>query len=104
MEINKRSISKINPTITENTEFSIIKVHALFINLKVDVSLDHNVSLASFHFQLSEYFGQHSKQAKNNLRSTPASSALTLVSHQSHSVCAANHHLRGSGERNEAQR
>jgi len=40
-----KSISKINPPITENTEYLIIKVHAPFIDLKVDVSLDHGVSL-----------------------------------------------------------
>ena len=40
-----KSISKINPPITENTEYLIIKVHAPFIDLKVDVLLDHGVSL-----------------------------------------------------------
>ena len=39
-------------------------------------------------------------QAENDLRSAPASSALSLVSHQSHNVLTANRHLRGSRERN----
>jgi len=36
-----KSILTINPAITENTERSIIKAHASFIDLKVGVSLDH---------------------------------------------------------------
>ena len=39
MENSIKSISTINPAITENTERSIAKVHASFIDLKVDVSL-----------------------------------------------------------------
>ena len=39
----------------------------------------------------------------NNIRSAPASSALTLVSHQKHNMVTANRHLYGSGERNGAQ-
>jgi len=42
--------------------------------------------------------------SKNNAGSTPASSALTLVFHQSHNVHTANRHPCGSGERNGAQR
>jgi len=34
-----KSISTINPAITENTKYSIVKVCASFINLKVGVSL-----------------------------------------------------------------
>jgi len=85
----------------ENTECSIVKVRASFINLKVGVSLDHDVSLRFVCFQL---FKWQTSQAKNNIRSTPASSALTLVMHRSHNTCTANHRLRGSGERNRAQR
>jgi len=43
-------------------------------------------------------------QAKDNVRSAPASSALTLVSHQSHSAHSANRHPCGSRQRNGAQR
>ena len=39
-----KSTFTINPDITENTERSIVKVQALFINLKVGVLLDHSVS------------------------------------------------------------
>jgi len=91
-----KSISAINPAITENMECSIVDVHALFINLQAGVLLDY---YASFTFSCSNMF-----QAKNNRRSTPASSALTLVSHQSHNAHTANRHLRTKEERNGAQR
>ena len=42
-ENSTKSISTINPTITENAECSIIKVQALFINLNVGVSLDYYI-------------------------------------------------------------
>ena len=42
--------------------------------------------------------------AKNSIRNTPASTALTQVLHQSHNVCTANLHLCSNGERNGAQR
>ena len=38
-------------------------------------------------------------QAKNNARSAPASTAYTLVSHQSHNARTVNCHVGGSGER-----
>jgi len=44
-----KSISTINPAITENMECSIIKVYASFIDLKVCVSLDHDVYITVFH-------------------------------------------------------
>ena len=37
MENSLKSISTINPAIMENTECSIVKVRASFINLKVGV-------------------------------------------------------------------
>jgi len=81
----------------ENMECLIVNVHASFINLKVGV-------LLSLHFVLLlAYVGQHSKQ-KNDVRSSSASSALTLVLHRSHNVHTANRHLCGSGGRNGAQR
>ena len=43
-------------------------------------------------------------QEKNNVRSTPASFALTIVSHQSHNAHTANRHLHSKGERNTAHR
>jgi len=39
-----KSISTINPTITENTECLIGNARASFIDLKVCVSLDHDVT------------------------------------------------------------
>ena len=45
MENSFKSISTINPAITENTKYSIVKRHASFIDLKVGVSLNHGVSL-----------------------------------------------------------
>ena len=40
-----KSISTINPAITENMECSIVKARASFIDLKVGVSLGHGVLL-----------------------------------------------------------
>ena len=40
----------------------------------------------------------------NSVKGAPTSSALSQVSHCGHTVHAANHHLRGNGERNGAQR
>jgi len=97
-----KNISAINPAIMENTEYSIVIVHSLFINIKVGVSLDHGISLC-FILLLALRAGWEAFQAKNNVRSAPASSALTLVSHQSHNARTANCHVRGSGVRNRAQ-
>ena len=73
-------------------------MHASFIDLKVGVLLDHDVSLCFVSLLDLRC------QAKNNVRSTPASSALILVSHQSHNRRTTNRHLRDCGERNGAQR
>ena len=43
-------------------------------------------------------------QAKNSIRNSPASAALTQVSHQSHNSHTANHYLCSKGERNGTQR
>jgi len=71
--------------------------------LKVGVSLDHGVTL---HFVLLPVLWtlRATIQAKNTVRSASASTALAQVSHQSHNTRTANCHLRGSGERNRAQR
>jgi len=45
VENSMKSISTINPVITQNTEYSIVKVHSSFIDLKLGVLLDHGVSL-----------------------------------------------------------
>ena len=95
MENTMKSIATINPAIMENTEHSI--------DLKVCVTLDHDVSL-HFVSLLAIRTRWATFQAENNIRSAPASSALILVSHQSHNACTANCHLCGSGERNGAQR
>ena len=71
--------------------------------LKVGVSFDHDVSLC-FVSLLALQTCWAMFQAKNNIRSAPASSALTLVLQQSHKTYTTNHHQRSSGERNEAQR
>jgi len=47
-----KSISTINPAIIKSTDCSIIKVHASFINLKVDLLLDHYF-IAMLHFASS---------------------------------------------------
>jgi len=43
MKNSMKSISAINPAITENTERSIVKVLASFIDLKVGVLFDHGI-------------------------------------------------------------
>ena len=75
-----KRIFTINPAITENTECSIVKVCASFINLKVGVSFNYGVSLR-FISLLALQTCWATFQAKNNVRSAPASSAFTLVSH-----------------------
>ena len=69
----ENSMKSISPAIMQNKESPIVEAHPLFIDLKVGVSLDHGVSL---YFVLLLALGQRSKQ----IRSAPASSALTLVS------------------------
>ena len=91
-----KSISTINPAITENTECSIIKVCTSFIDLKVGVSFNHGVSLR-FVSLLAFQTCWATFQVKNNVRSAPGSSALTQVSHQSHNTCTTNYHPCGSG-------
>ena len=76
-ENSTKSNSTINPAITENMECLIIKAHASFINLKVGVSLNHDVSLC-FVSLLNFRTCWATFQAKNNVRSTPGSSALAL--------------------------
>ena len=89
-----KSISTINPAIIENMEWSIVEVCASFINLKVGTSLDHGVSLC-FISLLAFRACWATFQAENNVRGASASSALTLVSHQSHNARTANCHLQG---------
>jgi len=90
-----KSNSTINSETKENIECLIMKVYTSFINLKVGVSLDngapiHFASLLAFLTLLATF------QAKKNVRSVPASSALTLILHQSHNARSTNRHLRGS--------
>ena len=54
-----KSISTINAAITENTKCLIVKAHALFIDLKVGVSLTYG---ALFRFLLLKHVKQHSKR------------------------------------------
>ena len=77
-----KSIPTINPAITENTECLIVKVCALFIDLKVSVLLDHGVSLC-FVLLLALRICWTTFQVKNNKRSGPASSELVLALHRS---------------------
>jgi len=74
-----KSISIINPAITENTECLIVKAHASFIDLKVDVSLNHGASL-SFILLLAFRACWATFQAKNNIRSAPACQLCTYPS------------------------
>ena len=96
------SISTINPAITKNTECLIVKVCASFTNLKVGVSLDYGVLLC-FISLLAVWKCWATFQAQNIVRSTLASSVLTLISHQCHNMRIANRHLHAKGERNGVQ-
>ena len=69
-----KSVSTINPANMENIEQSIVKACASFIDLKVGVSLDHDVSLY-FVSLLAFWACWATFKAKNNIRNTPASSA-----------------------------
>jgi len=91
-----KSVSIINPAIKENMECLIIKAQGSFIDLKMGVPLNHGVSLR-FVLLLAFRTCWATFQAKNNVRNTPASSALTLVSHRSHNAHTANCHLCGGG-------
>ena len=71
-----KKISTINPSISENTKCLIVDARAPVINLKV-VSLDHGVS---FCFQTLRLLWA-TFQAKNKVKSAPASTALSQVSH-----------------------
>ena len=72
-----KSICTINPAIMENTECLIVKAHASFINLKVGVSFDHDVSLCFILLLLQTCWATF--QVENNIRSSPASFAVTLI-------------------------
>ena len=66
------------------------------MDLKVGVSLDHGVSpsvLLHFVSLLALRTFWATFQAKNNVRSAPASSVLTLVSHRSHNMRIENRYL-----------
>jgi len=62
--------SIINPVIKENMECSIVEAHAQYINLKVGVSVNHGVSLCFVSLPALQ------TQAKNNVKSAPASTVL----------------------------
>ena len=95
-----RSIPTIYPAITENTKCLIVEARVPLFIFKVGVSIDHGVPLC-FVALLALRTLWATFQTKNNKGSAPASSALTLVSHQSHKVHTANRHLCcGSGGRN----
>ena len=71
-----KSISTINPpAIMENMECLIVKEHTSFINLKVGVLLNHDVSLL-FVSLLALQILWATFQAKSNARTALASSAL----------------------------
>ena len=90
-----KSICTVIPASSENTE-----VHVPFIDLKVDVFLNHGVLQ---HFISLLALQTCWAMLKNNVRSALASSAFTILSHRSHNAHTTNHHLRGKGERNGVQ-
>jgi len=92
-----------NPAIMENMECLIVITCTPANNLKVGVLLDHIASLCSVSLPALLTF-EAIFQAKNNVRSTPASTVLAQVSCRSHNTHTTNRHLCSSGERNGAQR
>ena len=84
-----KSIS--NAATTENTECLIVYASDSFIDLKVGVLLDH-YTLILLALQICWATFQ------NMCKKCPASSTLTLVLHQNHSVHTTNHHLHSSEE------
>jgi len=72
-----KNISTINPAMTENTECYIVKVCTSFINFKVGVLLDRGVSLRLVSL-LALRTCWETFQAKNNVRSSPASCSLEI--------------------------
>ena len=78
----------------------MIEAFTPFVDLKVGVPLDP----LRFNLLLALRILCTAFQVKNNVRSTPASTALTLVLHPSQNVHTANCHLRSSGVRNGEQR
>ena len=88
MENSVKSISTINPAIMENTDCLIVKTCISFINLKM-----HGCVAWSWCINTLSSLWWVTFQAKDNVRSTPASFALILVLHWSHNVRTANHHL-----------
>jgi len=66
-----KNISKINPAITENMEYLIVKVPV--IDIKVGVSL---LTRCTLHFASSSSNAWLTFQAKNNVRNAPASTAI----------------------------
>jgi len=75
-----KSSCTINPAIMENTERLIVKVCAPVIDLKVGMSLNDSVSLCFVLFPTLRTL-LATFQAKNNIRSASASTALAQVLH-----------------------
>jgi len=93
-----KSVSTINPAMTENMERSIVKAHTSFIDLKVGVLLDHDVSLRFVSLLVFQTYSA-TFQAENSVRSTLAGSALTLILHRSHNAHTTNCHLYAAVEK-----
>ena len=74
-------IPTINPTIMVNMERLIVKTHAPMIDIKVGVSLLHGIYIFTLYFASSSSNVWLAFQAKNNVRSASACTALAQVSH-----------------------
>ena len=95
-----KRISIINPAIMKNTDGTIVKACAPYKSGCVALT----VCIITLRFASRSSNVWLPFQAKNNVTSTPASTALTKVSHRSHYVRTANRHVRGKRERNGIQR
>jgi len=72
-----KSISTINPAITENTDGTIVKVRAPVIDIKVGVNVALTQCITTLRFASRSSNIWLPFQAKNNVASAPASIALT---------------------------
>ena len=92
-----KSISPINPAITENMKRLIVKIGAALINsISGCVAQSQCIAMVPFPATSNTLY---------SIKSVPTSStAFTQVSHQSHNGCTTNYSLCGKGEINGSQR
>ena len=91
----ENSIKASLQSITGNMKRAIVKMHALVINA-ISGCIAQLQCIITLHFQ-------NTFQVEKSIISIHVSTAITLLSHQNHNTCTANHHLHDSGESNGEQ-